>query len=341
MMQEEISLREIIETLWKGKVMIAAVTLAAVLVAAVISWFVLDPTYEVSAYVRVDESSADNKNLNLNSIAQTATSDISLNRVIMKLELDPNQYSISSLKNSIKTEVPQGTNVMRVKVTGTNPDDITRIANLLAMEIAMRSEITDRSGKIVKYNQRLEELENLIALVQSEIKETEAQLASTPETLVTRKTVADDPYLQSIINEEQGNARQNGALELVTEEVNPVYTTLKGRLADKQIELSKLQSEQQSLKDHIDKHQSEIAALEDQILNDRLYSTSSQRFLGGESPVFVSSAIVPTVPVGPNKVLNVAIAFVIGLMIGVMAVFIRHYWKTSAAAPNVMSANVR
>jgi uncharacterized protein involved in exopolysaccharide biosynthesis len=112
-------------------------------------------------------------------------------------------------------------------------------------------------------------------------------------------------------------------------------------LADKQIELSKLQSEQQSLKDHIDKHQSEIAALEDQILNDRLYSTSSQRFLGGESPVFVSSAIVPTEPVGPNKVLNIAIAFIVGLMIGVMTVFIRHYWTTSSASPNVASANVR
>ena len=331
-MQEEISLREIIETLWKGKVMIAAVTLAAVLVATVISWFVLDPTYEVSAYVRVEVSSENNKSLNLNSIAQTATSDISLNRIMMKLELDPNQYSISSLKNSVKTEVPQGTNVMRVQVTGTNPDDITRIANLLAMEIAMRSEITDRSGKIVQYNQRLEELENLIALAQSEIKETEEQLASSPETLVTRKTVADDPYLQSIINEQQGDARQNGALELVTEEVNPVYTALKGRLADKKIELEKLLSEQQALKNTIDKHQSEIAELEDQILNDRLYSTSSQRFLGGESPVFVSSAIVPTEPVGPNKLLNISISFVAGLMIGAVVVFIKRYWQISASS---------
>lgn len=45
---EEISLRELIETLIKGWKLIVAITLLAVLISAVVSFFVIKPTYEAS-----------------------------------------------------------------------------------------------------------------------------------------------------------------------------------------------------------------------------------------------------------------------------------------------------
>ena len=45
-MQEEISLREIIEILLRGKWLIAIITIACMLVSGIFSFFVMDPTYE-------------------------------------------------------------------------------------------------------------------------------------------------------------------------------------------------------------------------------------------------------------------------------------------------------
>ncbi len=48
-MEEEISLIEIITTLWKGKYIIISVTLAAMLIAALFSFFMITPLYKATA----------------------------------------------------------------------------------------------------------------------------------------------------------------------------------------------------------------------------------------------------------------------------------------------------
>ncbi len=45
-MEETIELRELIETVWKGKWIIAGLTVLFMLVAAIVSWFVLPEQYE-------------------------------------------------------------------------------------------------------------------------------------------------------------------------------------------------------------------------------------------------------------------------------------------------------
>ena len=54
--------------------------------------------------------------------------------------------------------------------------------------------------------------------------------------------------------------------------------------------------------------------------------------IGKSSIVVVSQAIVPINPVAPNKVLNIAIAMVLGAMISSFGVFAREYWKNSGQA---------
>ena len=51
--------------------------------------------------------------------------------------------------------------------------------------------------------------------------------------------------------------------------------------------------------------------------------------IGELSISIVSSAYPPTVPVGPRKALNLAIATVLGLMIGVFVTFFKAYWESS------------
>ena len=51
---QEISLRELLETLWKGKVLIAVITAVAVLIAAVATFFIIPEKYESSVVLRTN-----------------------------------------------------------------------------------------------------------------------------------------------------------------------------------------------------------------------------------------------------------------------------------------------
>ncbi|MDQ4678399.1 GNVR domain-containing protein, partial [Stenotrophomonas maltophilia group sp. RNC7] len=55
----------------------------------------------------------------------------------------------------------------------------------------------------------------------------------------------------------------------------------------------------------------------------------------GESNMIIISRAYPTdVPVAPRKVLNVAIAGVLGVMVGVFAAFAIEYWQVSGEEKN-------
>lgn len=337
-MQEEISLREIIETIWNGKIIIISVTVIAMLTAGVLSFFVLSPTYEASATVRVNQNE-EMSNSQLNSFTETIKSDVSIHRIIEKLQLNENDYSISSIRNNLTVNNIKDTNVIRLTLKGTDPEAITMITNLLAFEIGARIEITDRAGKIVTARNRLDDINDAMIITQGEIIETENQLKVTPEILITKKTVSDDPYLQSIVNEEQPgtSSRDTGAMSLIHEEINPLYTNLKNRLADATIHLTKLQEERNTLNENIMEQELRIQELEVQIDNEKLKAKNSERLLNGFNAVFISPAIEPQVPTGPNKKLNIAVSAIVGIMVSLVYVFVRHYWRTTS--PSSYSAN--
>ena len=52
-MEETIELRELIDIVWRGKAIIAAITIVCMLLAGIVSWFVLEETYESKAVVQV------------------------------------------------------------------------------------------------------------------------------------------------------------------------------------------------------------------------------------------------------------------------------------------------
>ena len=59
-------------------------------------------------------------------------------------------------------------------------------------------------------------------------------------------------------------------------------------------------------------------------------SLLNARIVRAEEPkliTVVEAAIVPQVPIGPRRMVNVAIAGILGLMIGVFAAFAAHYLK--------------
>lgn len=335
-MQEEISLREIIEVIWKGKVLITVITITAILLSSLYSLFVATPVYESTAFVRVNMES-DDATAQLTSYAETLKSDVSLNRIVEKLQLDNELFTIASLRESVAVKMLNGTNVVKLSIKGTDPDIMTKITNLLAFEFGARTEIGDRSDKIVSANNRIEEIDDDIVILQGEISETAKQLENTPEILVTRRTLADEPYLLSVIKEESStnnSARSEGAMGLIYEEVNPLYTSLKSRYADSTISLNKLLEEKANLESNIQEHQVKIGELESQINNEKLKARNSERLLNGFNAVFISPAIESSEPIGPNKKVIVAISTLLALIISIVIVLLRHYWNVTNTLQN-------
>jgi capsular polysaccharide biosynthesis protein len=333
-MQEEISLREILETIWNGKWIIIVTTMVAILISGTFSFFILPPTYEAISTIRIGTDSIgqeEGRQQNLNSYADSVMTDVAINRLIEKLNLDRNEYSINSIRNSINVEVVKDTNVMKLKVKGSEPLTITNLSNLLAFELGARIEISDRSQKIVEYRSKLIQLEDSISIAKKELEESNNQLKENPEKLVTKQIVADEPYLQSILEEStQDSNKALGALQLESENINPVYSTLKERIAVTTINLAMLSAEKKNLETDIPKNEITIEELEQKMDDVKLKTLKSERILSGFNAVFISPSIEPIDPVGPKKSLYVAVAAVIGILFSMMIVFVRQYWRNTS-----------
>lgn len=341
MNQDEISLREILEIIWNGKWIIAIITTAALIVASIFSYFIAVPEYEASSVVRFEF--LDEKNNYLNSFSETLKSDVSINRIIEKLALDKSKYSIRKIQNNTRIEVIKDTNVMRIVVKGNEPDTITSITNLMAFELGARTEISDRAQKIVDLNNRLVNIEEQIIILNRELNEVSRLLEQTPERLVTKQTLANDPFLMDIMNDfdSKFNSKDLAALQLESETINPLFTELTSRSAQITVNIKKYEVEKANYLTQIDVHHDRIQELENQINKEKLTSTTSERLTNGFQAVFISPAIEPTHPIAPNNVLNLVIGAMIGLIIGLMAVFIRHYWNgSSPTSSNNHSASI-
>lgn len=329
-MQEEISLREIIETIWNGKWIIAVVTIGAMILSGIISAFLLSPTYEAVSTVRIQVSGEQSQQY-LNSLAESLKSDVAINRIINKLKLDKNLYTIDSIRNSVQVSVIKDTNVIKLTVKGNDPSAITSITNLMAFELGARVEIADRSQQIIDSRKRLLEIEDTIKVTTKNQEETMKQLEKTPEKLVTKEALTDKPFLESVLKDStSANSRDLGAIQMESESINPVYTTLKARYAETTINLAMQLEEKQNLENNISKNESQITELEQQIKTEKLKTMNSERLLSGFNAVFISPAIEPVEPVGPKTLLNIAIAAVVGAMVSTLFVFMRQYWRNTA-----------
>ncbi|MGI6551851.1 MAG: GumC family protein [Bacillota bacterium] len=151
-MEEEISLRELIEILLQGKWIIGGITVLALLASGFISYFVLEPTYEARATMLVVEPKIEVRGIDssalsvyLESLSETLQLSLDtyknqvknpaiLDRVRKKLDLDPQKYTIRSLSNMIKVTVPEKTNLMEIAVTNPDPRLAADLANTLAEE---------------------------------------------------------------------------------------------------------------------------------------------------------------------------------------------------------------
>ena len=165
---EEISLRELIEVILKGKKLILAITTIFVLMSAIVSFFIMEPVYEAETVLMasqiVDKIRSSEKQEGIEGILDTISdypqmtietykqqikSSVILEETIKELDLEEKGISRVGLENMITLETIKDTNLITVKVENTDKVLATQIANTLSKKFInfISEKITEQAGK--------------------------------------------------------------------------------------------------------------------------------------------------------------------------------------------------
>ncbi|WP_258358928.1 GumC family protein [Moorella sulfitireducens] len=173
-MEEEVSLRELIEVLLKRKLLVAVTTIIALITSGILSFVILPPVYEAKATLQISLLSSNNPpqgNSPLEALLQSLaasqqvsmetylyqiTNPMLLQRVQEKLGLDREKYSIPALQKAIKVQNPKGTNLLEITISDTDPGQASKLVNTLADEfVAFIKDL--RAGRLGQSTAALEE----------------------------------------------------------------------------------------------------------------------------------------------------------------------------------------
>ncbi|WP_404330381.1 YveK family protein [Mesobacillus maritimus] len=137
-MEETISLKELLQTLRKRLALILAITLTAVIISGVVSFFFLTPIYQASTQILVNKKSEDQLYYNsnelqtsmqlINTYQRILTSPRILDIVANELNLDMDGKQLIG-KVTVQTDDSQ---VMNISVQDENPQQAVDIANTIA-----------------------------------------------------------------------------------------------------------------------------------------------------------------------------------------------------------------
>jgi len=137
-MEETISLKELLQTLRKRLALILAITLTAVIISGVVSFFFLTPIYQASTQILVNKKSEDQLYYNSNEL-QTSMQLINTYKKILTspriLDIVANELNLDIDGKQLIGKVTVGTDdsqVVNISVQDENPQQAVDIANTIA-----------------------------------------------------------------------------------------------------------------------------------------------------------------------------------------------------------------
>jgi len=224
----------------------------------------------------------------------------------------------------------------------------------------LQKDIDAKLELITQFKTKLIELDVEEKALKASLESARASLAKEPKYLELDKSILDDPVMAGLASGKTGDMSNAAGLTVKSQEINENYTLLSAKVADLEVALAGIASQKTALASNIQKTQSELEQLQAALakkqteynrlqqqytIAQETYNTFLQKYqearittsskIGDANIMIVSPAIVPDSPVAPKKMLNMAIAMVLGLMLGVFVVFFMDYWKNSAEPKSI------
>lgn len=187
--QDEIDLREYARVVIKQKKLILGVVLLS-LVVSIATVLFLSKTYEISSLIQL--GSIDDFLINREEAKQFVLNQDNLISIIDKLDLDD---SIEGLKKRLKLYTVADTNLLGIKILGSDVDTSIKIHDLL-IEPLFKQGTKLYGEKFFLKQKRLEELDEEINNVQSNISRTQELISGLPR---ERGVSQNDIYIRIIL----------------------------------------------------------------------------------------------------------------------------------------------
>lgn len=313
-MEEEISLREIIETLLEGKWIIAGITIVAMLVSGIVSFFVMSPTYEAEATIMINQLQENEKESNfldtyVNEMvsptiyAERLKAPTLIKRVIESEGLKESGWTAAGLRSALEVEVVPETNLIKIKLKGGNPDQVALIVNsIIKHSTAYTGErIGEKIGSLMEqYKAQMQTEQGKLNEAIKEYNELKAG-SGLPSLVLFQESVTEDSQFVIQANKE------------ILDELQNVDKA-------KQIEFAQINAKIKKLTELYNDYNKKY---------EEARSVSSFGLAKNKiNPI--AESVPPMNPISPKKMLNIAIGTVVGLMLGVFVAFFRAYWRNSA-----------
>lgn len=219
----------------------------------------------------------------------------------------------------------------------------------------LRQEFDSKLLMLTTFKTQLVEKEVELNKIIAGLIASEHELKNSPQVIVTKKSVGQDPLLNQIIAETNGTSLKDATqITMESEEVNEGHISLSTKVSEYRIAVSELSREMDMIENKVTTTQKELEIIQPELVDKEYNQALVQRkvdlaqgtydaFLNkyeetrvskstevGDSTInIISQAVVPEVPTRPNKMINLAIAGVLGIMIGVFIIFFKYYWQIS------------
>lgn len=400
----EIDLREYINVIIKRKGIIILIFLTAVITAAIVSYFVLQPVYEADVVITVSEPMIKNSLVDEISLEEykNIIKDIEIEEeLIQKLNLNepPLKLTPYDLEQMLTIELPKGTNLIKmniqisnsklcedilntwaslfveknkklysgeVKKAKTDIEDKLKLAEHDFFEIeekvmklnetdnvkAIEDEIEYKTTKILDFKSRLIDIQLSLEKEKAGKEYITTAINKQEKILKLNKIIVDEQFFRQLLSNITDDNLEIANLTYVSEEINPIFYYLAQQLISTDILINSLKVEENQLKKNINDFNASLGNLKKEItekklilsrlnLNreysakERLYNnlyiqaeeiqlieTTEEDFLK-----IVNLAYEPKAPIKPNKKLNILIAGVLGLFVGIFVAFFLEFWQ--------------
>lgn len=332
--QKEMSLKELIQVFTGGKILIAVITIAALIIGALYFFVISTPSYVSSAtfLVRIKETvdtpygeyeipfNGMTEYINLFSSSET------LQRTLSQMGPDITQ---SQLKNSINVRNPHDTNVLILTATASSPENAYRIAYnhgqsfLRQLYCTLGGMAIDEfsnslSTQIIKQTKEMEILGIDISYA--------LQLLENTEKTIFLESALTSPEQYALIHTAEGSLdwEKIRGQKILIQALNPSYQIVLERITALEIQRSILERSIEQATKHLEELKTEM----DYLTQTNYYADGN--FINAlNSLVTIISHPSNAIRVGHSIGTVLAISFILGLMLGALVVLFKAYWENA------------
>jgi len=228
-------------------------------------------------------------------------------------------------------------------------DDIREFNETNKIEI-LENEIKGKAAKVLNYELRLADVKLSLEKERTKEEQIIAELNEQNKILKLNKSIVDDQFFHQLVSNIVKDNLGVINLSYVSEEINPIYYNFAQQLISTKISISSLQAEEKQLKVNINDFNLKLETLRKELAQEKLTQSRLEREYDTSKGVYdvlsqkneevriavatesgtvkiASLAYEPKYPIKPNKKLNILIAGVLGIFVGVFAAFFLEFWQ--------------